>query len=167
MQSLHKNVFALQPARMWASAFCFFIGLPALAAADFTVTSPGFFYSINGARPNPTLTLVRGRAYTFSLSTTCGTFGHPFEILAPGVVSNNNICSGTITYTVPTNAPATNSPGYVCSVYFFGGTIVGWAPPAPAPPVINILSLSVSSNLLLRSTGTNGWVVLPEFKTNL
>ena len=150
------------------SVFCLLIGLPALVAADFSVTSPGFFYSINGLSPNPTLTLVRGQTYTFAVSTTCGTFGHPFEILSPGVVANNNTCSGTITYTVATNAPATNSLGYECSVHLFSGTILTVDPPqAPAPPTIQIVGLSVSSNLLLRSTGTNTWAVIPEFTTDL
>src|SRR5258708_1013551 len=72
----------------------------AVLAADFTVTSPGFFYAINGNHPNPTLTLVRGQTYTFAINTDAI---HPFEILSPGV-QNNNISQGIITYTVPTVA---------------------------------------------------------------
>src|SRR5215831_3582748 len=41
--------------------------LQTLTAADFTVTTPGFFYAISGMQPNPTLTLVRGRTYTFAI----------------------------------------------------------------------------------------------------
>src|SRR6516225_5402412 len=68
------------------------------AAADFSVTSPGFFYSISGqSGQNPDLTLVRGKTYTFSINTSPI---HPFKILSKGV-SNNNINSGTITFTVP------------------------------------------------------------------
>jgi hypothetical protein len=138
-------------------------GVP-LLAADFAVTSPGGFYSINSQSPNPTLTLVRGKTYTFAVSTASN---HPFQILnaGTGTVVGNNTSSGTITYTVATNAPATFSPGYRCSIHNFSGIILTVDP--PPPPVINIVSLSVSSNLLLRSTGTNGWNVLPEFKTNL
>jgi len=147
------------------AALCLFIGLPALDAADFTVTSPGFSYSINGAGPNPTLTLVRGQTYTFAVSTTCGTFGHPFQILSPGVAINNNTCSGTITYTVATNAPAVNDPGYQCSVHHFTGIILTVGP--PPPPTVRIVDLSVGTNVVLRSTGTNTWYVVPEFKTNL
>lgn len=138
------------------------LGLSPVLAADFTVTSPGFFYSINNQSPNPTLTLVRGKTYTFAVTTASS---HPFQILSPGPAVGNNTSSGTITYTVATDAPATITPGYRCSNNHFSGTILTVAP--PSPPVINILSLSVSSNLVLRSTGTNGWSVLPEFKTNV
>lgn len=71
-------------------------------AADFSVQTPGaqFAFQINGVN-SPTLTLVRGSTYTFSVATTPGF--HPFHIESPGVV-NNNIDTGTITYTVPTAA---------------------------------------------------------------
>ena len=129
----------------------------AVFAADFTVTSPGFFYAINGNEPNPTLTLVRGRTYTFAVNSSSV---HPFEILSPGV-QNNNIAQGTITYTVPTIASNYN---YICSIHGFGAQILTVAPPAPT---IHILSLAVSNNIVLRSTGTNGWSVNPEYSTNL
>lgn len=129
-------------------------------SADFSVTSPGFFYSINGANPNPVLTVQRGTTYTFAISTASN---HPFEILAPGVTSNN-IFSGTITWTVPLVASNYN---YKCSVHGFGNQIMTVAAPPPPPPTIQILSLDVSSNLTLLSTGTNMWSVIPEFNTNL
>ncbi|MCI0746165.1 MAG: hypothetical protein L0Y58_12235 [Verrucomicrobia subdivision 3 bacterium] len=129
----------------------------AVFAADFTVTSPGFFYAINGNQPNPTLTLVRGQTYTFAVNAGPT---HPFEILSPGVL-NNNISQGTITYTVPT---AVSNYAYVCSIHRFRGQIITVAPP---PPTIRVLSLTISNNLVLRSTGTNGWSVNPEFSTNL
>jgi len=129
-------------------------------AADFTVTSPGFFYSINGNQPNPTLTLIRGRTYTFAVNASSI---HPFLINSPGV-QNNNISQGTITYTVPMAASNYN---YFCSIHGFGAQIITVAPPPPPPPTIRILSLSLSNNLVLRSTGTNGWSVNPEFSTNL
>ena len=162
-----SNARTVRLHKTWMIALSVLAALPALAA-DFTVTSPGFFFSINGMSPNPTLTLVRGQTYTFDVSTACGSFGHPFEILTPGVLVSNNICSGTITYTVATNAPATNSPGYECSVHFFSGTILTVDPPQPPPPpTIQIVGLSVNSNILLRSTGTNTWTVFPEFTTNV
>ena len=66
------------------------------------MTSPGSFYSFNGiAGQNPQLTLERGKTYTFQVNTDGSS--HPFRINSPGVV-NNNISSGTITYTVPTAA---------------------------------------------------------------
>src|SRR5580765_2959245 len=108
----------------------------AVFAADFTVTSPGFFYAINGNQPNPTLTLVRGQTYTFSINTESD---HPFKILSPGVV-NNNISQGIITYTVPTVA---SNYSYICSIHFFGAQILTVAPTPPPPPAIQILSLAV------------------------
>ena len=136
----------------------------ALAAADFTVTSPGFFYSFNGGTAqNPPLTLVRGKTYTFAVSTA---FDHPFEIVgAPaGSVLNNNITSGTVTFNVPTNAV---NYSYVCSVHFFGNSITTVAP--PPPPTIRIvgLAMSQSTNIVLRSTGTNNWSLQPQYSTNL
>jgi hypothetical protein len=126
-------------------------------AADFTVTSPGFFYSINGNQPNPTLTLVRGRTYTFVVNSGPT---HPFLINSPGV-QNNNISQGTITYTVPT---AVSNYTYICSIHGFGAQIITVAPPQPT---IRIIDLALSSNVVLRSTGTNGWSVNPEYSTNL
>ena len=150
--------------RGWfAIVLCALVGLYEMPAhgADFSVTSPGQ-YSINGQGPNPTLTLVRGRTYTFAVNTSSI---HPFEILAPGAASGNNTSSGTITYTVATNAPATSNPGYWCSFHHFSGIILAVDP--PPPPTIRILSLAVNSNIVLRSSGTNNWSVLPEFSTNL
>lgn len=131
-----------------------------LLAADFTVTSPGFFYTINANQPNPTLTLVRGKTYTFAVNASSI---HPFLIESAGVV-NNNISQGTITFTVPN---VVSNYTYVCSIHGFGGQILTVAPPPPAPPKINILSLTIGSNLVLRSTGTNTWSVIPEYSTNL
>ena len=133
---------------------------PAVIAADFTVTSPGFFYAINGNQPNPTLTLVRGQTYTFAINTDSV---HPFKILSPGVV-NNNISQGTITYTVPTVASNYN---YICSVHFFGAQIITVTPTPPPPPSRATVRSSAPGNVVLRSTGTNGWSVNPEFSTNL
>jgi hypothetical protein len=147
---------------LWLGGWCLVSALQPILAADFTVTSPGFFYSINGQSPNPTLTLVRGRTYTFAVTTSSI---HPFQILSPGTAVGNNTSSGTITYTVATNAPATNNPGYWCSIHFFSGIILAVDP--PPPPTVRILSLTVNSNLTLVSTGTNTYTVFPEFKTNL
>ncbi len=91
------------------------------AGPDFTVTSPGFFYSFGGiAGQNPQLTLTRGRTYTFRINTSSI---HPFEITgAPeGSVTNNNISSGTITFNVPADAA---NYAYECSIHLFGNTIV-------------------------------------------
>jgi hypothetical protein len=139
-------------------------------AADFNITSPGFFFSINGTNSsgNPTLVLVRGRTYTFSL----GTSGiHPFRIATSvggatpaGVTGNNGGSTGTITFAVPTNAA---NCVYYCTVHLFTGNIVMVDP--PPPPTINIVGLQVGSNLTVTSTlaSTNGWTLTPEFSTNL
>jgi hypothetical protein len=138
-----------------------------LPAADFNVTSPGVF-TINGINNNPTLTLVRGRTYTFSLATTPGF--HPFFIgtavgsaVAPaGVSGANGGSSGTITFVVPTNAP---NCVYYCTVHQFFGNIIMTDP--PPPPVIRIVNYSIGTNIILRSTGTNTYTLFPEYKTNL
>jgi len=131
-----------------------------LVAADFTVTSPGYYFLIN-SQSNPTLTLVRGKTYTFAVSTSSI---HPFEIESPGA-TNNNISHGTITYTVPTNAA---NYGYICSIHGFGGMINTVAPPPPpVPPTVKIVGFSLTTNLTIRSTGTSTWSVIPQFSTNL
>ena len=136
----------------------------AFGAADFNIAAPGFFFTTNGtAVQNPTITLVRGRTYTFLVSTPSF---HPFQILSSGLTTNNNISSGTITYVVPTNAPATTSPGYRCSIHNFSGTILTIDPPTPPTP--QIVSYSFGPTLILRSApATNTFTVIPEFKTNL
>ena len=142
-----------------SSALCL-ASMPAISA-DFSVTSPGFYYSINGASPNPALTVERGKAYAFAINTSVG---HPFEIRSVGV-SNNNISSGIITWTVPMDA---SNYHYRCSIHGFGNlvTTVATVTSAP-PPAMSIVGLSLSTNLILLSTGTNTWSVLPEFQTNL
>jgi hypothetical protein len=149
----------LRLSRTGAAVIVSFLFSQAVFAADFTVTSPGFFYAINGNQPNPNITLVRGQTYTFAVNSRSD---HPFLINSPGVL-NNNISQGTITYTVPTAASNYN---YFCSIHGFGAQIITVAP-APPPPTIRILSLAVSNNVVLRSTGTNGWSVNPEYSTNL
>lgn len=146
--------------RLWLLTCALLVGCQATRAVDFTVQSPGYYYSINGSGANPTLTLVRGKTYTFQISASSI---HPFYIDSPGV-QNNNISSGTITYTVPT---AASNYSYICSIHGFGGSIVTVAPLPPPPPKIRLLSLSLGSNVVLRSTGTNTWSVLPEYSTNL
>ena len=132
----------------------------AVFAADFAVTSPGFFYTINGNQPNPAITLVRGQTYTFSIN--CDAI-HPFFINSPGV-QNNNISQGTITYTVPT---VDSNYNYFCSIHGFGAQILTVAPAPPPAPTVRILSLAVSNIIVLHSTGTNGWSVNPQYSTNL
>jgi hypothetical protein len=155
----------------WTSPLCVAIWLALAAAgnaADFNVTSPSVF-TINGTGGNPSITLVRGRTYTFSLATTPGF--HPFAIgtsvfgPAPaGVSGDNGESSGTITFAVPLNAV---NCVYYCTIHGFSGSIVMIDP--PAPPTITIVGLQVSTNLTLTSTlaSTNGLTIIPEFNTNL
>jgi len=96
------------------------VTVQAPAGADFSVSSPGFFYTFSGVSgQNPVLTLTRGRTYRFQINTSSI---HPFEILgAPaGSVTNNNISSGIITFTVPMTA---QNYAYQCSIHGFGNTI--------------------------------------------
>lgn len=141
--------------------FILALGLAAatLRAADFAVTSPGFFYAFNGTGNNPTLTLVRGQTYTFAISTASN---HPFRILNSAGVVNNNINSGTITYTVPLTVA---NYTYECSIHHFSGIINTIAPPSPLPPVI--FTFTVGTNLNLKFTGSNTFSYFPEFNTNL
>jgi hypothetical protein len=73
---------------------------------------------VSGSNADPTLVLVRGLTYQFSINAT----GHPFWITAtPGSgsfsvgVTNNGTSNGTITFTVPMDAPTTLY--YYCSVH--------------------------------------------------
>ncbi|MEP6663383.1 MAG: hypothetical protein ABJC04_06930 [Verrucomicrobiota bacterium] len=147
------------------------LGAAVLKAADFSVTTPEdvFEYYVNGVAHNPTITLTRGQTYTFAIDTAAF---HPFVISTPDFnfdipgVSNNNINNGTITYVVPLDAPA--SLQYYCSFHFFGGTINFVDPPPPPLVSFKIISLSLtSSNVVLKSTGTNGFAAFPEFSSNL
>ena len=138
---------------------------------DFIVNTPGSYYTFNGGDPNPTLTLTRGVTYTFFIDADPS---HPFEIASDLVgttwdegVVNNNIFNGLLTFTVPVNAPDTLY--YICSIHFFGGEITIVDPPLP-PVLVRIVSLDVStSNVVIRSLGTNGngWLAIPEFSSNL
>jgi hypothetical protein len=126
-------------------------------AADFTVETPGGQYQflINGTNAS-TLVLVRGRTYTFDVQTT---YQHPFHIESPGV-ENNDITSGIVTYTVPTNNV---NYTYSCGIHpWMYGDII-----TVGPTPIRLLSLTISTNLLLISTATNHPNVSPEYTTNL
>jgi len=152
MKRLNRINSLAQPSVTIATLIALSSALPAVFGADFTVTTPGsqFAFNINGAN-SPALTLVRGKTYTFQVNTTPGV--HPFRINSPGVV-NNNISSGTLTYTVPTTGANFT---YDCTVHgaSMQGTIRTVAP--PPPPTIRILNISVGTNIFLRSTGTNNF----------
>ena len=84
-----------------AATLLFCIQTP-VRSADFAVSASSFdfSYTINTGANNPTLTLVRGRTYTFEVNAcSC----HPFKILgAPASsLTNNDTFSGIITFNVP------------------------------------------------------------------
>ena len=130
------------------------------AAADFTVRTPGFAFTINGVN-SPTLTLVRGRTYTFDVDTICGF--HPFRVNSPGV-DTSSLCFGLLTYVVPTNAA---NYYYDCTVH--GQSLRGeiLTVEGSSLPLVRIVSYQFNSNIVLRSTGTNNLAIFPEYKTNL
>jgi hypothetical protein len=126
-----------------------------LSAADFNVSSPGTSYTINGTTLSPTLTLVRGETYTFAVTSGSS---HPLRIISTNVLGNIT-GNGTITWTVPLVA---SNYTYECNIHKFNGAIV-----TVPPPVVQITRFNAASNLVLRSTGTTNYNVLPEFKTNV
>ena len=99
------------------------------------INSGASSYTIAGSTANPTLTLIKGFTYYFTVSAS----GHPFWIKTAAVtgtgnaystgVTNNGVDSGTIAFTVPFDAPSTLY--YICQ---FHGGMVG---------TINVLSSMV------------------------
>jgi hypothetical protein len=80
-------------------------------------------------------------------------------------VVNNNITSGTMTYTVPLAAA---NYFYICTIHgFMTGQIITTAAPVAPPPTVRIVGFSLGTNLVLTSTGTNNWSAIPEYATNL
>ena len=88
----------------------------------FTVTNSGTGAYVVAAVNNPTFNLVKGNTYTFVINAS----GHPFWIQsASGAYSSGNIYStgttnlgtdnGTITWTIPLNAP--NTLYYACQFH--------------------------------------------------
>lgn len=160
-----KNSFARPLFKLAPATFAWLLGLllaAHAAAADFTVRTPtpAFFFVINGVT-NATLTLVRGRTYTFDVDTICGF--HPFRVNSPGV-DTSSLCFGLLTYVVPTNAA---NYYYDCTVH--GQSLRGeiLTVEGSSLPLVRIVSYQFNSNIVLRSTGTNNLAIFPEYKTNL
>tara|TARA_B100001989_G_scaffold74838_1_gene51322 strand:+ start:7013 stop:8854 length:1842 start_codon:yes stop_codon:yes gene_type:complete len=96
-----------------------------IVAATFNVTNNGASNYIIDGQNNPTLKLVRGFRYHFSVNVS----GHPFWIKTSATtgtgnaatgVTNNGAQTGTIIFQVPLNAPATLY--YICQYH---GSMVG------------------------------------------
>ena len=96
-----------------AVALLALFGVPkSAAAADFEVSSSGQGAYVIGGQNNPTLTLTRGKTYTFQVVVS----NHPFWIkTAPEIgfsdiwregVTGNGASPGLVTFTVPASAPA-------------------------------------------------------------
>lgn len=145
---------------------------PATGTAQVTntvVNSGTLAYLINGAS-NPSLTLTRGVTYYFKVTAS----GHPFWIKTSAVtgtgsayntgVSNNGIQSGTLVFTVPTNAPSTLF--YICQFHSaMKGTLNVINP--PPPPIVRVVSLSLGASVVMTSTGASGWSPIPEYSYDL
>lgn len=138
------------------------------SAQNFAVTGGNTVdYTING-QSDPGFTLQRGVTYVFELSNVSF---HPFWIksssgfggtgaFASGVV-NNGGTSGNVSFTVPAEAPDTLF--YQCGNH---GSMLGVLTivTPPTPPTVRIVHIEVGQFITLRSTGTNGWNAIPEFK---
>jgi hypothetical protein len=137
------------------------VGLPRnlAAAVDFTVSSSGQgAYVINGQN-NPTLTLTRGKTYTFDVVVS----NHPFWIkTAPeigfvdiwsGGVTNNGSSPGLVTFAVPDNAPA--QLYYQCQFHepMNGVLTIISAPAATVPATTKSPALTFALTALLLLAG--------------
>jgi hypothetical protein len=142
------------------------------------ISSPGFFYNVtnipaNTVYPdqNPQLNLTAGATYRLIIGVasfhpvviaTNNTASPPVNAAYSGA-SAQIITSGAIDVTLP----ASNYPPvlyYRCNIHGFNGQINI----LPPPPANRIVSLSVTTNIILVSTGTtNTWIFVPEFRSNL
>ena len=111
----------------------------AQAQTNFNVSASGTInYILNGS-PDPTLNLTRGQTYTFQVNAV----GHPFWIKTEQVtgtgsayssgVTNNGTQSGTLTFTVPTNAP--DRLFYICELHLAMTGVINISNPVPTVPV--------------------------------
>ncbi len=127
----------------------------------------GFSAYIINAEFNPDLTLVRGFTYTFILNAT----GHPFWIKTiqgtgtgnaynPGVTGNGTQ-NGTVTFSVPTNAP--NLLYYNCEFHI---AMTGKLNIIDSPNV-QITEFNVGLSAVIHSTGTDALNVNVQTSTNL
>lgn len=118
------------------------LAVPVVARAQTTFTVVNFgstAYRMNGNTVNnPTLSLERGKTYSFVVNAT----GHPFYIKTARVtgtgsqytsgVTGNGATASTVTFAVPMDAP--NTLHYQCSVHSGMGGTITITTPTPVPP---------------------------------
>lgn len=144
---------------------------PISFAQNFAVTDgDSIDYTING-QPDPGFTLQRGVTYVFQINNL---IFHPFYIKSAsglgsagaynnGVV-NNGATSGSLSFTVPADAP--NTLFYQCGNHpSMFGTLTITTP--ATPPTVKIVYINVADFITVKSTGTNGWSASPEFKCDI
>ncbi len=155
-----------------------FINLPLIQAQQTNNVTGGdtINYTINGL-PDPPFTFQRGVTYVFLLSNLNGFPAHPFWIKSvlggpfsggvgafnPGVV-NNGATSGSVIFTVPASAPS--QLFYQCGNHAAMSGVLTIVDP-PSPPTVTIVFINVADFITLKSTGTNGWSAIPEFRCGL
>jgi len=156
------------------------------AGSNFVITSPNFIYAVNGGAVTntpgfftnncPPLTLVAGSTYTFTMQAnplhpmvvaTNASTGLPSALsFAYSNASPQAVSTGAITLTIP----LTNFPPklyYQCNIHGFYGVITVVAP-SGGPPPNTILGVSVTTNIVLISTGTSTtYKLVPQFSSNL
>ena len=104
----------------------------------YSVTNSGSGAYLIDGQPNPTLSVIEGQIYTFNITAS----GHPFwikTVSSTGTgnqynigVTNNGTDNGTITFTVPYDAPSTLY--YNCQFHIaMAGTISVIDVPTPTP----------------------------------
>ena len=130
-------------------------------------------YTING-QPDPPFTFQRGVTYVFLLSNVAihpfwikSVLGGPFSggtgAFTSGVV-NNGATSGSVIFTVPPSAP--DQLFYQCGNHASMSGVFTIVDP-PTPPTVQIVFINVADFVTLKSTGTNGWSAIPEFRCGL
>lgn len=173
--------FGARPAGLLAVGLWIGLAGAGLAQTNFTVTSPNYIYAVNGVLTTnapgfnvnncPLLTLVAGNTYVFTMQASLfhpmvvvtQTTGVPPATFAYSNASPQDIYTGAITLSIPrTNYPTTLY--YECNVHGFYGVINIIPPPSPD----RIVSLSVTTNIVLVSTGTsNAFTLVPQFSSNV
>lgn len=140
----------------------------AMAATNvFAVVNNGVSAYVINATSNPDLSLVRGFTYTFNVSAS----GHPFwikTIQGTGTgnayedgVTGNGTAVGTVQFSIPTNSPSLLF--YNCQ---FHSPMTGRLH-IEDPPVVHLAGITVTTNIVLSSTGTDSLNLYVDTTSNL